>query len=103
MARRRITATCRTPCAYPNQWRALRKLRGLSQERVARFLGHLNVNYYQDIEAGRHFPGPRILTVLLALFEISLHQAYPTLMWEAEATVKRLGRLRRERGATSRP
>lgn len=75
---------------YPNQWRALRNLRRLRQRDVAHALGHFNVWYYQDIESGRRFPQARILFLLLALYEVNLAQAYPTLALEAEETLQRL-------------
>ena len=72
---------------YPNQWRCLRQLRGFRQEEGASLLGPLNVEYYKDIEAGRRFPQERILFLLLALYRVSLPQAYPDLAWQAEATL----------------
>jgi transcriptional regulator with XRE-family HTH domain len=80
--------------AYPNQLRALRRLRGLTQEDVARYLGHLDIEHYRDIEAGLHFPRAQILFRLLALFRATILQAYPTLMWRAEDEVKEIGEKR---------
>ena len=78
---------------YPNQWKAVRQLRGLTQRQVARYLGHLNTKYYSHIERGLRFPGPRILFRLLVLFDVRLRSVYPSLSWQAENAIKR----RRER------
>lgn len=72
---------------YPNAWRHLRRERGLSQQNVAHYLGHLNVDYYQDVEAGRRFPRARILALLLTLLRVSLEDVYPELMTEAAHAV----------------
>lgn len=72
------------PGLYPNEWRSVRKKYGLSQRDVAHYLGHLNVDYYQDIEAGRRFPHARILAVLTALFRVELPDAYPELVEHAK-------------------
>ena len=75
------------PGLYPNEWRSMRRQRGLSQRDVAHYLGHLNVDYYQDIEAGRRFPHARILAVLTALFRVGLPDAYPELLRHAHSHV----------------
>lgn len=68
---------------YPNQWRQLRRLRGYDQRQVARQLGHFDEKYYQRVEAGQRFPGPRILFILLTMMGAELRQAYPTFAAEA--------------------
>lgn len=58
-------------------------MRGFEQRQIARELGHVDSKYYQKIEAGERFPGPKIVFTLLALFGVMLHQAYPDLASEA--------------------
>ncbi|MBI5077467.1 helix-turn-helix transcriptional regulator [Candidatus Falkowbacteria bacterium] len=77
-----------TSCRHRNQWRLIRKLRGFTQRQVARCIGHLNVDYYRDIESGKRIPSGRLLARLLCLLHCSLHQAYPWLVWEAEDFVE---------------
>lgn len=78
------------PRPFHNQWRTLRREHQLTQREVAHYLGHLNVDYYQDVETGRRFPGERILCLLLVLFKASLHDAYPSLIEEARQTIGRI-------------
>ena len=73
---------------HRNQWRAVRRLRGLTQRCVASYIGHLNVDYYRDIEHGRRLSSIPLLARLLCLMNCSLLQAYPWLVWEAEEFVK---------------
>lgn len=74
---------------FPNRWKCLRQQRGLELREVAEHLGHLNIKYYQSIESGSRFPGPRIIFILLNLFQAELSSAYPELSGEARRRLTR--------------
>lgn len=73
---------------HRNQWEPIRRLRGYTQRCVASCIGHLNVDYYRDIEHGRRLPSIPLLVRLLCVMNCSLLQAYPWLVWDEEKSVK---------------
>lgn len=72
---------------YPNQWRRVRRLRGYTQRDVARYLGHVDIDSYYEIERGRRFPRAENLMLLLRLFAVTLEQVYPDLAWGADRCI----------------
>lgn len=76
-------------------------MRGLRQVDVKQHLRHDNTKHYQDIEAGRIFPGAKILFRLLALYRVELSQAYPVLKAEADEDVKQSRAQMNARGVVS--
>jgi DNA-binding XRE family transcriptional regulator len=65
---------------FPNQWRQIRQIRGLSRDAVAQAIGHDQPTHYDAIERGDVEPRVSLLVRLLDLYDCDVRQAYPRMV-----------------------
>ena len=75
---------------YPNRLRQMRQARGLTQRDVARYLGHVTVDYYRDLEHGKRFPRLENLATLAIALSATLWDLYPQACVDAQDRVRRV-------------